>query len=714
MQGNAPEIDISQMASILKMRHNHTPTTLLLGAKAGKLFRNQSFYEKLKPFNPSGQTAFDALSPEKQYQECYHILERLPLSPNDLHLILRASLHAPRIEPADLILAELIKGAFFNPLFTTNIDTVLERSLEMAQVSDFDIFQFQNQAGNIHHIPFEARWKVVKVFGDILRRNYVIKQRSEHIQQHVDLRQEIEIACKHHILMIGMDPVWDEHLFSYFVPQQGFSLWYVNDAPPPQNSYFSRLLNEKRAQFFINHEGTYESFFKILHWHITEDVPDIYTVLVIAELHLLELQFIEDTFTLLVNNQPLQPITLINFFGVHGIGKTSLLQEVKQRSGQKGIACALVDVGQPIRGIWQDLLNQLHGFQNVPPVLDLPESQLYTLALSALKEYLAQRPLVILLDSVDTQDTTKVTQIERLLGELLGNHNLLIIIASKQKISFSNKPALTRNLKLRQLKPFDRAGSGAYLSRIGRDLTAEDRERILELANGYPLAMTVMVQAILGDRLNLQTSEDLARLFSKLMHLVIDKKILASMDSEELDWCRALISLLSIPRRFNMTLLQELQEAFEPALASQNPLENWGRLLNQIPRKTGIMDWDDKRDGYTVAEPVRNLFFQRLRLEQPERFHTINTYLTTYNQSSARKGDMKAWREYLYHCTFIMSKQEITDTIRGMIEDIRAVSLDARLQLSEEVARDDELKEVLGDHFGFLTSLINEGLDTGG
>lgn len=714
MQGNAPEIDISQMATILKMRHNNTPTTLLLGAKAGKLFKNQSLYEKLRPFNPSGQTAFDALSPEKQFQECYRILEKLPLSPNDLHLILRSSLQTPLIEPADLILAELIKGAFFNPLFTTNIDTVLERSLEMAQVHDFDIFQFQNQVGHSYHIPFEARWKIVKVFGDIVVRNYVIKQRAEHIQQQADLLQEIEAARKHHILMVGMDPVWDEHLFPYFVPQQGFSLWYVNDDPPPENSYFSRLLNEKRAQFFVNHEGSYESFFKILHWHITDDVPAIYTVLAITELHALELQFVEDAFTLLVNDQPLQPTTLINFFGVHGIGKTSLLREIKQRSENKGIACALVDVGQQTKGIWQDLLNQLHSFQNVPSTLDLAENQLSIRAMNALKEYLARKPLVLLLDSVDTHDTTQVAQIEQMLGELLRNNNLLVIIASKQKISFSNKPALTRHLKLRQLKPFDRTVSGVYLSRIGRDLAAADRERILELANGYPLAMTVMAQAILGDRLNLQAPEDLARLFAKLMHLVIDKKILANMESGDLDWCRTLISLLSIPRRFNMTLLQELLETFEPTLASENPLENWGRLLSQIPRKTGIMDWDDKRAGYTVMEPVRNLFFQRARIEQPERFHIINGYLARHNRNSALKGDIKAWREYLYHCTFTTPEQELTSIIGDMIEDIRNVSLDARLQLSEEVARDDELKEVLGDHFGPLTHLINEGINTGG
>ena len=718
MQGNAPEIDISQMAHFLKTRQkNETSTTLLLGAKVGKLFRNQDFYETLKPFSPSGKAAFNALPSLKQFQECYHILNKPLIQPNDLHLILLRSLQNLSIEASDLILADLIKAKFFNPIVTTNIDATIERSLEMAglkRMSDFDIFQAHTQSSATQRIPFEAKMQIVKVFGDLITRDYVLKQRSKYIDDNPDLQEVIEVASRRNILMVGMDPVWDEGLLTRFSPKQGFSLCYVNDARPPEGTAFSRLLEENQAYFIAQDEEMYKSFFQILHWHITEDAPDVYTLLVVTELHEQELQFIEYAFAALVNNQPLRSLMFVNYFGVDGIGKTSLLQEIKLRCGKRGIASVMVDASQQTGGIWRDLLAQLKGYQNAPlPVLDLPDIELYTLAINALKEYLATRPLVLLLDSVDTQDAVQVAQIERMLGELLGNSNFLTIIASKQKISFNNKPALTRNLKPFQLKPFDRAGSDIYLNRIGHDLAASDRERIFELTHGYPLAMTVMTQAILGDRLNPQIPEHRSRLFATLWNLVIDKKIFANMESEERDWCRAHISLLSLPRRFNMTLLKELLLRFEPTLASRNPLENWGRLLNQIPRKTGIMDWDDRRDGYTVAEPVRNLFFQRCQLEQPERFHQINSFLSEHNLRHARRGNMKAWREYLYHCAFTLQAQDLSDAIQRMVKPVRNATLDARIQLLEEVARDDELKEVLGDSFGFLTSLINEDFHTG-
>ena len=64
--------DIQEMANLLEIRKNsHQHTALLLGARAGQLFRSVRFYEELQFFSNRN---FHRLSRIKQFKECYTIL----------------------------------------------------------------------------------------------------------------------------------------------------------------------------------------------------------------------------------------------------------------------------------------------------------------------------------------------------------------------------------------------------------------------------------------------------------------------------------------------------------------------------------------------------------------------------------------------------------------------------------------------------------------
>src|SRR5215471_14299971 len=116
MTGKASELDLPQMASLLKFRKDAgTRTALFLGAKTGKLFQNRQLYSTLEQF---GLVSFDTLTPQEQFQECYRILGRQVFNAHDLYLILLRALENIRIEASDLMLAELARQGIFNPLIT--------------------------------------------------------------------------------------------------------------------------------------------------------------------------------------------------------------------------------------------------------------------------------------------------------------------------------------------------------------------------------------------------------------------------------------------------------------------------------------------------------------------------------------------------------------------------------------------------------------------
>lgn len=713
MTGKASELDLPQMASLLKVRQDAgTHTALFLGAKTGKLFQNRQLYSTLKQFGPG---SFDSLPPQEQFQECYRILGRQVFNAHDLYLILLRALENIRIEASDLMLAELARQGIFNPLITTNIDTGLEQALGRAgikRLTEFEVF-----IPNKQRLHFDVKVQVIKAFGDLESQEYAVNQRLQYLENHKDLQEIIENARKRNVLMIGVDPIWDEALIPQFFHQDGAALWYVNDEHPPPNSLLSRFLEQHQASLFIRNDGNYESFFKILHWHITREVPKVYEMLFVTEVHMNELTHFQEAFDALVDPQALSRTSLINFFGVDGMGKTSLLQEVRQRCHGKGVPCLMVDASQKAEDFLHDIITQVQIHHSVQLTYQLIKQELYGQSLHAIKAMLETQPLVILLDSVNMQDEQQFSQLESMLGELIDNLNLLVIMASKQKISFNRNRSLGRMINPIPLKSFDRVSSGVYLSRIGHDLNQELREHIFAWTRGYPLAMTAMTQAILGDKLDPRIPGHQTQLFATIMSLVIDNKAFATIERNQLPWYKKVVSLLSQPRRFNLTLIQELVETFEPESAPQSTLEYLG-LPKQIQQKTNVLSWDLQRVGFTIAEPIRNLFFQFWRLEQPERFYQIHRFLADYNLQNVQRtlgsDSAHAWHEYLYHSAFSADQQFLSEIIQQTVQHIiDHDSPDALVQFSEEITQDEELQEALGEQMKLLSTLINESLGSG-
>lgn len=118
---------IQKIANLLEMRKesNH-PTVLLLGSRAGKLFRSAVLYEVLQPFS---RRNFEQLSHLEQFRECLHILTSNKFDETDIHSLLHASLRNVGNADVDVLLATLLKYGYFHEIITTNIDDGLEGAM---------------------------------------------------------------------------------------------------------------------------------------------------------------------------------------------------------------------------------------------------------------------------------------------------------------------------------------------------------------------------------------------------------------------------------------------------------------------------------------------------------------------------------------------------------------------------------------------------------
>ena len=112
------QLGIQKMADLLELRKkNHQHTVLLLGSRAGQLFRSTLFYDKILPYSKRN---FHQLSRIKQFQECYSILTGdNKFSERDLYSILKASLKNVPVVDADVSLASLIRNHYFDEIIST-------------------------------------------------------------------------------------------------------------------------------------------------------------------------------------------------------------------------------------------------------------------------------------------------------------------------------------------------------------------------------------------------------------------------------------------------------------------------------------------------------------------------------------------------------------------------------------------------------------------
>jgi hypothetical protein len=425
-----------------------------------------------------------------------------------------------------------------------------------------------------------------------------------------------------------------------------------------------------------------------------------------------ELKLITGAFEALQDKNRLLRTPIIGFFGVDGMGKTSMLREVKQRCAQQSLRCIWVDANQSPLQFLSQWLRQARklALDEATDTAQTAEA-LCAQSVDAMKALLAQEPVVTLLDEVDPDRLEDVGWIETILHDLIDVDNLFVVLASQQQVSFEKYRSVARKLISHQLKPFDQHACQSYLSDIAGTIDPEIREEIIFWVRGYPLAMKVMSRLIQEQKLDPRVPADQKQLISALMAEVVDQGVFARVESQRLLRCKAYVGLLSIPRRFNLVILQSLTEHFAPELTLAGKLEYLG-LPGQINQGTDVLYWDMRKGGFTINETVRRLFFRQSAIEQPERFQAIHRFLAQQNQQFASEVNgsdrMRYLREYLYHSTFVEDAATLSALLTTVLQNIATEKFDSIVQFSEELQQDEELKNALGpQHLASITNFVD-------
>src|SRR5579864_6909130 len=156
----------------------------------------------------------------------------------------------------------------------------------------------------------------------------------------------------------------------------------------------------------------------------------------------------------LLGNKFILSTPILNFFGIDGIGKTRILQEIENICIKNDLPCIKLDENQTqlagiqnVSKISRAILQQTNKYrqksQKRPPVRKGdPHGQ----TVEAIKALLENKPLVILLDAIDTANEALVNWIKMTLRDLIENDNLFVVLTSKQRIVFEKDWFMARKL----------------------------------------------------------------------------------------------------------------------------------------------------------------------------------------------------------------------------------------------------------------------------
>lgn len=425
-----------------------------------------------------------------------------------------------------------------------------------------------------------------------------------------------------------------------------------------------------------------------------------------------ELRKVDEAFSALLDKHRLLRSPIIEFYGTGGIGKTTLLRKVEQKCNDEHVPSIWADASQSEQSVSHMIIEQAAKYGARYTQED--GSPLHQ-SVQATKTLLKQGPAVLLLDAIDTTNDERVRWIEAMLKGLVDEDRLLVVLASTSGIVFPKERSVARKLTSLPLSLFDRSSCETYLNNVDSQIVPELRNIIFEWTRGYPLAMQVMTEAISAGH-DPRQPQGQNYILALMKDQIIMQHVLARVEQEKRADYYASLRLLSVPRRFNLVIMQDLIERFEhfaPALKRESSLAYFP-LTKEIQQATEVLKWNMPRAGYSVDAPIRNIFLLELKMEQPEDYNAIHTFLAQENWRLATEvtgtDRVRYLREYLYHSAISIEPQNVSSLLEQVILQIIAESPGGFSEFYEEFIQDEELKETLGEHTALAISLMHSHL----
>jgi hypothetical protein len=420
-----------------------------------------------------------------------------------------------------------------------------------------------------------------------------------------------------------------------------------------------------------------------------------------------ELQFVEEKFSILLEKNNFVRTPIIEFHGVGGIGKTTMLRKIEKLCHDMHLPSIWTDASQSILNSSREIIQQIQQYnvQFIPKSENLPEQSVH-----AARALLLQGPMVFLVDSLDAANEEQLIWIENMLRDLIGDNKLLAILASKRLMPFESTMSIARRFTHAPLKPFDRDSCMSFIDGLEQEIEPEIRDIVFEWTHGYPLAVNAMVRAIRINKFDPRKEQDQRQLLAIMSEQVINRGVFSNIVQapDNLKWYQTMLSLFSIPRRFNLTIMQKMTEKFAPQYKLDSSLA-YISLPRRISQTTDVLNWNSAKAGFSVEAPIRHIFLTKLKLEDPDTYATIHRFLALTSRQFADQVSgsdrVRYLQEYLYHSANYEEGTMLQQIIEKTMRQIIAEPPEYFSVFHEDFLNDEELKITLGPHCNMILSL---------
>jgi hypothetical protein len=259
----------------LRRRNNHQ-TILLLGSRAGALYRSLSFYGYCQQHTSHNLQTHSLVW---SFRECYKVLLQRQLGERELHATLYDAFKDLRnllgmYNEGDGFFAEIVRRGYFREIISTNIDDIVERALfrvGLIEGTDFEVL-----IPGKRPLPKERNspYRLTKVFGDWLSREYTIYNRQSYITDNAELNQYLRSLLHGHVLAVGIDPLWDNSIL-HLLHDAPTTLWFVNgEKDIIYDQRVAPILDQVKSVAALGQNYSYEEFWRSLYQQLCiERIP---------------------------------------------------------------------------------------------------------------------------------------------------------------------------------------------------------------------------------------------------------------------------------------------------------------------------------------------------------------------------------------------------------------------------------------------------------
>jgi len=451
---------------------------------------------------------------------------------------------------------------------------------------------------------------------------------------------------------------------------------------------------------------------------------------------------------------------IINFVGVVGIGKTSLLHQVFEDCQSQKIPVVFTDLGKDSYqkaeegrlAVLADVLQSVSEIQVSTRSFQKAKSQLEETFrnqqdedgnlkddLTSIRQREEQlevvksefmgtlikwvhrtdyTPLVLLFDNTDRTDPQLMDWLEEsVISPLIRTERVLAIFAGRSPVRWK-RFEVRRRVYQYKLQPFN---IGQTRVQIQKYTMLSDK--IIGLTFGHPYGNAKVAETV--QSLETKERENITRdnfdnyrlqLMDELARVLIDQHIMRDVHPE----LKQALRVISILRHFDVNALRVILTRF---LSPQFGGKGGGYYLSMVARmvETTLVEWDSVRKGYAIDLSVRRMLALHLQLTDQDKYLAINhEAIDLYRDWIQRIAENRSGFiiEYIYHCSNVLkiekgSADKIGNELASELTNylgqyyVREMDTPAVMRLREDLSNDVEIEENIPGGLQILVDAVD-------